>query len=105
MQNIRHVKRRLDYWLGSREYLISRRSDVVIGDTATLQSDFSRLLRLAGLKPVNLPSDPLVIHKTPETMDRHLSDAARLNLSKWYATDIALYDSAMRLRREGMADA
>jgi hypothetical protein len=102
MQNIRHVKRRLDYWLGSNEYLASRRSDVVIGETATLQTDFSRLLNLAGLEPANLPSDPLVIHRTPETMNRYLSCTARLNLRKWYATDIALYESAMRLRREAV---
>ena len=104
MHNIRHVKRGLDYWLGSTDYLISRRSDVVIGNTATLQSDFNRLLRLAGLEPVNLPSDPVVIHKTPESMDRHLSDAARRNLREWYATDIALYDSALALRRGRIAE-
>lgn len=103
MQNIRHVKRRFDYWLGSPEYLISRRSDIVIGDIVTLQSDFTQLMCLAGLKPVNLPSDPVVIHKTPETMDRHLSDAARLNVSSWYAPDILLYDTAVWLRSQGLA--
>ena len=103
MKNIRHVKQRLDYWLSSTGYLISRQHDIMIGDTATLQSDFGRLLALAGLKPMDLPVDPFASHKAPEAMDRHLSDAARLNLSKWYAADIALYDSAMWLRRDGIA--
>lgn len=103
MRNIRHVKQHLDYWLGSTEYLISRQPDILIGDIATLQSDFNHLLALAGLKPVDLPSDSFASHKTPETMETHLSDAARLNLAKWYATDIILYDSAMQLRRDGIA--
>ena len=104
MRNIRHVKRPLGYWLGSAEYLMSRRTDVMIGDIATLQSDFSRLLGVAGLEPMSLPSDPLASHKTPETMDRHLSEAGRTNLSKWYASDIALYDRAMGLRRAEIAE-
>jgi hypothetical protein len=103
MRNIRHVKQHLDYWLGSTEYLISRQLDIMIGNTATLQSDFARLLALAGLEAIDLPSDPFASHKTPETMERHLSDAARLNLSKWYAADIALYDSATWLRRDGIS--
>lgn len=103
MHNIRHVKRGLDYWLGSTTYLKSRRSDIVIGHITTLESDFGRLLQLADLKPVSLPSDPLACHKAPETMDKHLSEAARRNLGKWYAKDIALYDDSMQLRGERMA--
>ena len=100
MRNIRHVKTPLDYWLGSTEALLARRADLVIGETRTLQLDFSRLLRLAGLDPFDLPTDPVVAHVTADHMNKHLSDAASLNLAKWYAEDLTLYEQAMLLKRD-----
>jgi hypothetical protein len=104
MWNINHVKTRLDYWLGSTEALLSRRADLVIGETRTLQSDFSRLLRLAGLGPIDLPTDPVAAHITADHMNKHLSDAARHNLAKWYAQDLALYEQAMVLKGDVSAE-
>lgn len=98
MRTIRHVKTPLEYWLGSADFLLSRRNDLVIAETRTLQSDFTGLLGLAGLEAIALPTDPVLAHKTTEGMDKHLSEAARLNVSRWYARDIALYETAMLLK-------
>jgi len=104
MRNIKHVRTPLDYWLGSTEALLSRRADLVIAETRTLQSDFSRLLRLAGLDPLDLPTDPVVAHVTADHMKKHLSDAARLNLTKWYAQDLALYEQAMLMKGDASTE-
>lgn len=101
MLSIRHVRSKLSFWLGSAAYLRSRSDDLVIGETRTLQSDFDRLLTLAGLDPIVLSTDPVIMHRTPGDMDRHLSPTAKSNLSGWYAEDFALYDLATALRQQG----
>jgi hypothetical protein len=105
MLSIRHVRSRLSFWLGSTDYLRARNDDLVIGETRTLQSDFENLLKLVGLQPIALSTDPIAMHSTPSGMTRHLSPTAKSNLSHWYAEDFAIYETATSLRCQAAAEA
>lgn len=99
MRSIGHVKSPLTYWLETPEYLAERKDDLLIGEIGSLQSDFNRLLRVAGIASVGLPTDPTTAHKTPDAFAQTLSDAGRENLLQWYADDVRLYQSALDLKQ------
>jgi hypothetical protein len=103
MRSIKHLKFPLRHWLGDRSDL-KRYSGLMIATLNTLEDDVRRLCVVAGLpSPVSLPTDPVVAHKAPPHMDRHLSPRAVVNLRDWYADDVELYAACLALRREQLA--
>jgi hypothetical protein len=94
MISIRHVRDSYWRWFASREYLDTRLEDLLLIQWfPDLTPTFARLRELLGLPDsVQLPTDDIRRHKTPETVDRHLSDEARRNLEAWYGRDYAFID-------------
>lgn len=93
-----HLGRRLSYWIDAAE-LASRRDDVIVGVTQTLESDLQALCALAGIEvPISLPTDPVAAHATPPGFGRTLSPIGTRNVRDFYAGDIALYEECLRLK-------
>jgi hypothetical protein len=94
MNSIAHVNRHLTHYLGLREYVESRRQDILfVGFQETLAEDFERLKKALGLpESLALPSDEVVAHRTPTGFEAELSDKGKQAILQWYADDVALYD-------------
>jgi len=78
----------LSDWLGTPEYFLSRRDDVLfVGRQETLSTDFENLKRLLGLpEDLSLPSGQVEAHRA-SGVDRHLSERGREALAAWFAAD------------------
>jgi sulfotransferase famil protein len=90
MRTIRHVRDPYWRWFEDAEYLRSRADRLLfVMHQERLDEDFARFVELIGLDParVTLPSDERAAHRNPDDVDRELSDAARANLERWYASD------------------
>jgi len=93
MRSIAHVRDSYWRWFESEQYFVSRIDDIVfIGFQENLSKDFATLKSILGLPPgVNLPTDDILAHKTPEHLDKTLGDVAAGNLRNWYAEDIKFF--------------
>jgi hypothetical protein len=97
MHGIRHVNRRLSYWLDDPQRLRDG-NRVMIGRTNRLDHDVGRLFERAGIDQVPvLPTGPIVAHVTPARFSTQISDRGRANLTKWFGEDIALYEHCLSL--------
>jgi hypothetical protein len=94
MISIRHVRDTYWRWFASREYLDTRLDDLLLIQWfPDLTPTFPRLRDALGLPgSIDLPGDDLRRHKSPDDVDRRLSDEARRNLEKWYGRDYAFID-------------
>jgi hypothetical protein len=91
MISIRHVRDSYWTWFESREYLDSRLDDILLIQwLPDLTSTVPRLRSALGLRTsIALPDDELRQHRSPGTVDRHLTAEARHNLEQWYGRDYA----------------
>lgn len=87
------------HWFVSREYLDTRLDDLLqIAWFPDLDEAFARLADQLGLTvEARLPAGNVEAHRSPVDLDRSLSDVARLNLQRWYATDYAFIDYCAQL--------
>lgn len=94
MSVIRHVRDSYWDWFGNWEYMEARADDILlIIWLPDLTATFPRLRELLGLPDtVELPSDDLNSHRSPAGTNKHLSEAARTNLERWYGRDYAFID-------------
>lgn len=94
MSVIRHVRDSYWDWFSNWEYLESRTDDLLLIQWfPDLTETFPRLRELLGLPDtVELPSDDLNTHRSPDDLDKRLSDVARANLERWYGRDYAFID-------------
>lgn len=90
MKCIPHVRASYWDWFGSEEYFESRQADIFfIGFQESLAEDFETLrLRLDLPQNVKLPTDDVLAHRSPQDLDKTLTDEAIENLKKWYREDI-----------------
>ena len=57
-----------------------------------MQEDFKRLLPVLGInEEMELPSDDVACHRSPEGMNKNLSPQAIENLKSWYVVDFEIY--------------
>ena len=97
MRAIGHLRRRLSYWVEPGE--IERNPRLIIGTLETLDRDLMRLLEIAGVdEAAELTTDPVEAHVTPAEFDRSLSAKAVRNLTRYFRSDIALYEACLRAR-------
>jgi hypothetical protein len=89
MQSIEHVRSSYWDWCIDEQYLASRWDDILfVGQLESLNDDFVALKKILNWPgDVTLPRDPDRAHKSPTGEDRTLSEAATLNLSRWYAAE------------------
>lgn len=89
MHDIQHVRNSYWEWFENEEYLKERLSDILfIGFQETLTSDFARLKNRLDLpQTINLPTDDVQAHRTPENFDTSLDAEALENLREWYRED------------------
>jgi len=89
-------------WIGSDELLSQRNSDILfIGFQEELKADFNRLRDLLLLpNHLQLPTDEILAHRNPPTIEKQLDEIAVANLTAWYSRDIALYQR-LRASRPG----
>ena len=94
MQSIGHIRESFWKWFDNEDYLLSRRSDILlIGFQESLSADFKILKsRLSLPDEVKLPDDEIQSHKNPENVDKTLEDIAITNLRKWYQDDYRLIE-------------
>lgn len=94
MISIRHVRDSYWNWFGSREYLDSRRDDLLLVQWfPDLTTTFPQLCRLLGLPEDSvLPTDGVRAHRSPSDVDRSLSEVARANIERWYGADYAFVE-------------
>lgn len=105
MNNIGHVRSSLARWLISPEYLSSKADQILfIGFLENLELDFTKLKAILGLpQELSLPLDEIMAHRTPASMDRHLSPLARQNLEQWYVRDYIFYHECKKLYEQRFA--
>ncbi len=101
ISNIRQLARPLTTWLRDERYLGSRLNDVLfIGTQEAMNIDFARLLSALNLpSELSLPNNDFEAHRAPANSNRQLSEAAKENIRRWYATDCKLYDYCDLLSR------
>lgn len=87
MRNIAHVRDSYWKWFIDESYLRSRRADLLfVARQEHMAADFASLCRRLGVS-TTLSDDPVLVHKSPLTIDRRLSPRAVENLRRWYAPD------------------
>lgn len=102
MTGIKHLKRDYRHYLGSVELLEQERDRIYfIGATETFESDFSLLRKLLGVPDdLELPTDDLGAHKTPDGFEKTVSELGRGNIETYYADDYAIYRWCVKRREE-----
>jgi hypothetical protein len=97
MRAIGHLRRRLSYWIDAGE--LERNPRLIVGTVQTLDCDLRRLLAIAGIhETAELPTDPVEAHVTPPQFERKLSAKAVRNLTRYFRSDIILYEACLRAR-------
>jgi len=93
MRGIGHVKDGYARWLENEEYLLSRLPDIfLIGFQESLAQDFELLRTKLGIMTnVQLPTDDVTAHRSPQNLDMKLDEEAIENLKRWYAADLRLF--------------
>ena len=89
MNTIQHVSTGLQYWLGSREYLQFRKSDILwVGETPELSRQFLELRNLLSLPDTcTLPTDAYEANVHPITDNVQVGTGGAVNLRLWYRHD------------------
>lgn len=89
MSSIEHVRSQYSDWLGPKEYVRSRKSDIFfIGSQEHLTEDFETLKRKLLLPELaRLPDDEISAHRNPAAVDKKLTAEAVGNLCRWYQDD------------------
>jgi hypothetical protein len=90
MRAIAHLNTHYRYWFPDEAAFRERLSDVFfVAQQQRLDADFEFLKRKLGLPPeARLPSDPIAAHRSLHDPEP-LSEVARSNLERWYASDLA----------------
>ena len=93
METIEHVNTFYADWFDTKEYFLSRMSDILyIGFQESLEQDFENLKSILGLpQNLELPKDKSKANKTIFKIDTTLSEEARHNLMIWYADDYEFF--------------
>lgn len=102
MGSIQHVKKCLNFYLGSAEILEQRKDNVFfILDQEHLDDDLDLLFARFDLTvPGALRKDQGRKHRNPNKLDTHLSPRAIENLEKHYETDIGIFHKCKELREQ-----
>lgn len=89
MRSIDHVRWSYWRWFRDEDAFLAREPDIFcILRQYDLARDFERLTARLGLTgKATLPTDDVKAHRNPPHLDRHLSELAIANLTKWYARD------------------
>jgi hypothetical protein len=97
MRSFGHLRRRLSYWIDAAE--LERNPRLIIGTVETLDADLRSLLAIAGIdEAAELPADPVEAHVTPPQFDKSLSRKAVRNLTRYFRSDLILYEACLRAR-------
>lgn len=102
MTGIKHLRRAYQHYLGSVELLEQERDRIYfIGATETFESDFALLRKLFRVPDdLELPTDDLGAHKTPDGFEKTVSELGRHNIENYYADDYAIYRWCVKRREE-----
>lgn len=102
MISIEHVNTSYDYWLGSVDYLRSRRNDLIfVSFQESLNEDFKKLVETLELPDsVKLPRKASEANRTDGKLNSRLEGTAVKNLTKWYALDYEIYKYCKTIRQE-----
>ena len=102
MGSIPHIRSSYWDWFGDKEYLLSRKNDIIfIGNQRQLNDDFIKLKSILNLPDhLSMPTDPVKMHKNPDGVDKKLNEQAIENLKSWYAKDYAFLDLAEKIKSE-----
>lgn len=101
MRSILHVRDSYWNWFESREYFLSRATDLFfIGFQEQLADDFEVLRNKLFLPCLSLPQDDVFAHRNPPELDRSLDPVAAANLKRWYAKDYAFADLCHEILRD-----
>jgi len=89
MKSIDHIKSSYWDWFFDREYFLSRKDDIIfVGNQQHLNQDFIKLKNILKLPDdLQLPNDPIKMHKNPDKIDKNLCEDAIKNLKLWYKRD------------------
>lgn len=88
MKSIGHVNSSYWDWFESLAYLESNLDKIkFVLQQESLEADFNRFRKAFSLELRNLPSDPIKSHKTPEHLNKRISQLSKSNIKKWYAKD------------------
>lgn len=98
MKSIQHVQTYYTNWLISQEYILERKSDILmIFNQDNLTNEFNEFKFKVGLNPqIYLPVDAKLAHKNSEDVDKKLSDLAVQNIKNWYKSDYELIDFVIK---------
>lgn len=91
MASIKHVNTSFWDWLIDEAHLKRHKSNVLtVARQEHLSQDFEEMKRILGIQEdISLPSDPIKSHRSPASLDRHLTALAIDNLRQWYDQDFA----------------
>jgi hypothetical protein len=100
MRTIAHVKDGYAQWFDSEEYLLSRMEDIFfIGFQETVEEDFDAVKSRLGLPAnIELPTDEITAHRTPDHLEKRLDPQALENLKAWYAEDFRFFALCRQIR-------
>ncbi len=107
MLSIRHVNKSLFKYLGGESFLIENQNKILLPyNVKTLDSDFEFVKKVIGLREdLCLSKDDSVAHKTPEWMNKNMSQQGRENLEEWYKEDHIVIRALERIRKnKGLAN-
>ena len=98
MHGIGHLNTGYSFWFGDESSFSARVADLFfIGFQEQLDEDFETLKQRLGLPTeAELPRGDEA-HQAPAGLDTHLGDAARANLERWYAEDLAFVQRCREL--------
>lgn len=99
MGAIGHVRASYWRWFEDEAYMRSRLDDILfIAFQERLTEDFEILRAKLSLPPsVGLSTDKVRTHRTPEGLNKNLSELAVSNLRSWYARDYAFIELCRQL--------
>lgn len=103
MRSIRHVRRKVTFWLGSPRTLERRLPQIVyIARQETLTQEWPHLKETLGFpSDLELPTEPVAAHRGDHSSeDRSLTEDAERALCRWYAEDYRLLELCERIRQE-----
>jgi hypothetical protein len=103
MRSIRHVRRKVAFWLGTPRTFQRRLPKIVyIARQETLTHEWPQMKDVLGLpSDLELPTEAVAAHKGDYSAeDRSLTEEAERALVRWYAEDYRLLEMCERIRQE-----
>lgn len=102
MASIQHVNAPMSDWLGTPEYVLTRKEDLLyVGFQETLNADYEKLCRRLGLHAqLGLPSDAVLAHRNPVDAGPPLTERSVANLSIYYKSDVQLLSRLRQVASE-----